>query len=170
MDFKWARGRLQGRQQGTELVSGKGASIQLQTPLTVRQPYLGSSQGHRRTRTPPSHTQGNGHLGRKEQRGRLYLSLQWHPDSHPKYASRPVAGSGYPITGQHMSAPKSTPRQPLCIGNRGSDTATSPQAAPTPCGWRVPCSIRGGCPHVPTMGAASEGWEEGVRRYWGGYL
>lgn len=61
-----------------ELGSGKGASFQLRTPTVVNQTYLGSSQGRRRTQTPPSRTQGSGHLkGREQSKGIISI----HPSN-----------------------------------------------------------------------------------------
>lgn len=151
--LQWGRWRSQGREQEIQLRRGKGDSTQLQTPMALSQPYLGSSQGHRRTQTPPFRTQGSGHLARREQnKGTISIhtsSSSQSPQTRLQTGLRLGAARGYPCMGQCILAPKTILRQPLCInngfGNKRDDGATTSQAAPHPAdGAGVPCFGGGG--------------------------
>lgn len=147
------RWRSQGREQGIQLRGRKGDSIHLQASMALSQPYLGSSQGHRRTQTPLSHTQGSGHLVRREQNKGIIsihsFSTSQSPQMSLQTSLRVGVARAHPCMEQCILAHKTTLRQPLWtsngFGNERDDGATTSQAAPHPAdGAGVPCFGRGG--------------------------
>lgn len=114
-------------------------------PRRVSRPYLGSSRGRRRTRTPPSRTQGSGHLaGREQSKGTIPICPTNHTrTSTPNVPKAALASSG---AGAGKGFPWATmPRFVIYDAVTSQDRLRSPSA---------------GFPAIPATGAASEPQEE----------